>query len=83
MAKQKPPQEKPEVDPAVEELYGRTLRMEVNDIFNNTYLSKSTIYKARHPNPMKRTRRPQFLTLKGIASACGLEYRLVRKGRSK
>ena len=58
----------------------RGLGMSNAEIYHNTYLSRGTIAKLLEWRPgKKRTKYPAFMTLKGVAAAGGLEYRLVKK----
>lgn len=73
---------KPARDNAVDEIRAavRGLGLSNAEIYHNTYLSRSTITKLLEARPgKKRTRYPTFMTLKGVAAAGGMEYRLVRK----
>lgn len=67
---------KPTRDTDVDELAVLMNGHEVNDIYHNSYLSRSTIRRLRD----RQTRVPQHMTMKGIAAALGFEYVLRRKG---
>jgi len=70
--------EKPLVDPGIAEVLRLCARMSTHQVYLRTFVSKSAIRKLRR-NDDKATRRPQHLTLSGIAAAAGYEYRLQRK----
>lgn len=58
----------------------RALGLSNAEIYHNTYLSRGTIAKLLEWRPgKKRTKYPAFMTLKGVAAAGGMEYRLVKK----
>ena len=67
---------KPPIDPGISPLVRAVRGNSVGDLYHNTYLSRSTI-----ANLVKgKTRRPNHMTMTGIAAAAGLQYKLVRKG---
>jgi len=58
----------------------RSLDLTNAEIYHNTYLSRGTITKLLEARPgKKRTKYPTFMTLKGVAAAGGMEYRLVKR----
>lgn len=73
---------KPTRDDAVDEIRKaiRSLGLDNATIYHQTYLSRGTISKLLEVRPgKKRTRYPTFMTLKGVAAAGEMEYRLVKK----
>lgn len=81
MAKKSRSNLKPAKDSAVDEIRAavRGLGLSNAEIYHNTYLSRSTIAKLLEIRPgKKRTRYPTFMTLKGVAAAGGMEYRLQK-----
>lgn len=72
---------KPVRDEAVDEIRKavRSLGLSNAEIYHNTYLSRGTISKLLEWRPgKKRTRYPSFMTLKGVAAASGMRYKLVK-----
>lgn len=67
--------EKPLLDPDVHRLVRAVRSHAVSDLYHNSYLSRGTIVRLMK----NQTKRPQHLTMVGIANAAGLEYRLVPK----
>jgi hypothetical protein len=69
---------KPPRDPAVDEVVELVKNRSNQQLYMNSFLSKSTIYKLRKRGP-DATRRPQHLTLVGVLGAAGYEYVVRRK----
>jgi hypothetical protein len=67
--------EKPAVDPDISKLVRAIRTSSTADLYHNSYLSRGTIDRLRK----QKTKRPQHLTMVGVANAAGLEYRLVPK----
>lgn len=77
---------KPLRDVGVDEIRAaiRNTGMSNADIYHNTYLSRGTISKLLEWRPGKsRTRYPTFMTMKGVAAAGNMEYRLVKREDDK
>lgn len=70
---------KPEYDDDIDNLLYVIRNLSNAQIFHNSFLSRGTIAKLRHPDLRKRTRKPQHMTMRGTAAAAGFEYRLVRR----
>lgn len=73
---------KPAKDSAVDEIRAaiRGLGLNNAEIYRNTYLSRGTITKLLEIRPgRKRTKYPTFMTLKGVAAAGGMKYKLIRE----
>lgn len=60
-----------EVDILAEAISG----YDTTDLYHNSYLSRSTIKRLRDG----KTRKPQHMTMTGIAAAAGFEYVLRRR----
>jgi hypothetical protein len=71
--------EKPIYDDDVDDLVSLMEGHSTGAIYKDTWLSRGTISKLRHPDWSKRTKKPQHMTMRGVASALGYEYRLVRR----
>ena len=70
---------KPEQDDDVEELADLISHMEVSDLYHNSYLSRSCIRNLKKGI----TKKPQHMTMTGIAAAAGFEYVLRRRTTRK
>jgi hypothetical protein len=66
---------KPIHDPDVAQLVRAVRSITIDDLYYNSYLSRSTIKRLREG----KTSRPQHLTMVGIAQAAGYKYELVKK----
>ena len=67
--------EKPKRDTEVDRLAKAVNFLTPAQIYHKTWLSRGTIHRLTR----RQTRYPSHMTLKGIAAAAGLEYRLVKK----
>jgi hypothetical protein len=73
---------KPTRDNAVDEIREavKALGLTPAEIYHSTYLSRGTISKLLESRSgKKRTRYPTFMTLKGVAAAGGMRYKLIRE----
>ena len=68
---------KPLRDPAVTDVLTAIDGVPTTEIYLNSYLSRSTISKLRHPK--NGTKRPQHMTLVGVLGAIGMEYVIRRR----
>lgn len=71
---EKPPFAKPARDKDIDTLNDAMGTMTVGAIFNNTYLSRSAIRNIQ----TGKTKKPQHMTMVGIAAARGLRWKLVK-----
>lgn len=67
---------KPILDPGVAALARAIRTHKLDDLYHNSYLSRSTIKRLKE----QKTTKPQHMTMVGIAQAAGFEYKLVKKG---
>jgi len=72
--REKPPFKKPLRDPDIDMVMDLVAGYSVSDIFHNTYLSRSAIR-----NLIKnKTKKPQHMTLTGMAASRGFKWKLVK-----
>lgn len=69
---------KPDHDVDVFELLHALAGRSHSDVARSTYISPTTVSRIRKGYKYGGTRYPQHITMKGLAAAAGLEYRLVR-----